>query len=149
MLTVVSALASFFVLLLSVPAFAQGLIVLYPSHRGVADSPYGFSCKVGTEKAAHINFKTDKLNCKNDDAKSMTLMGYFKKGTKILLFDDPGGKRSDDWFEVEFLQDMVNVRYVIPTFEESFRDHYLNAVFHKRNGLDGKVSRMEIILPSQ
>jgi hypothetical protein len=130
------------------PAFGQGLLELYPNNMGyVPHNPYGFVCKVGTEKDQDINFKKKQNRCENDEAKSMVLTGFFKKGTRIFLYDNPDGKRSDDWFEIEFKDDMVNVRYVIPSFELSFKDRFIWATYHKKNGLNGKVSRMEIRIP--
>lgn len=108
------------ILMLSALAFGQGLIELYPNKKGPSSDPYGFVCKTQATHDQNINFKDHKNRCKNDEAKSMVLTGYFKKGTKIFLYDDPHGKQSDDWFEVESLQDMAHVRYVIATFEHSF-----------------------------
>jgi hypothetical protein len=142
---------AFFIILLlafSAPVFGQGLIELYPNHIGSSPhNAYGFVCKTQTSQDQNINFTHSKNRCKNDEAKSMALTGFFKRGTKIILYDHPDGKHSDDWFEVEFLQDMANVRYIIPTFEISFQDRFIKAVYHKKNGLDGKVSRMDVRVP--
>lgn len=136
------------ILFFCVPAFGEGLIELYPNHIGATPhDSYGFVCKADTSHDQDIDFKNKKNRCKNDEAQSMTLTGFFKKGTRIILADSPQGKHSDDWFEVEFLQDMANVRYIIPTFEFSFQDRFIKTRFHKKNGLDGKVSRMEIRVP--
>lgn len=138
------------ILLLIVPPCLgnDGLIELYPNHYGPnPHDPFGFSCKTDANKNQDINFTSNKIRCKNDDAKSMVLNGFFQKGTTIILYDNSGGKRSDDWFEIVFLSNMSHVRYVIPTFEYSFQDIFIKATFHKKNGLNGKVSRMEIRVP--
>ena len=131
------------ILAFSSPAFGQGHVELWAN---IKDSRA--ACRYGTNEGnKDINFKDKKSLCINDEAKLMELYGVFQRGTKIILYDSPEGKRSDDWFEVEFMSDMINVRYVIPTFEKSYRDIFIRATYHKKNGLDGKVSRMEVRLP--
>ena len=57
------------------------------------------------------------------------MLGFFPRGTRITLYDNSDGRQSDDWFDLVFERDMAGVRYVIPTFEESFEDHYIKATY--------------------
>jgi len=132
---------------MGIAAGPDNLIELYPDHGAatVRKNSYGFVCKFSANKKMTINFKKNK-KCKNDKAKSAVLYGYFPRGWRIAFFDSSkGSKARDDWFEIKFLRDMKNVRYVIGTFEHSFKDMYIEAKYHKKNGLDGKVSRIEVL----
>lgn len=80
-------------------------------------------------------------DCDNDEARSLTLRGV-PAGTVVRLFDDPDGGRGDDWTEIEVLRD-VSAR-VIGTFERSTSDADVRVTYHRHNGLDGKVSRLEV-----
>ncbi len=79
--------------------------------------------------------------CDNDEARSATLYSV-RAGQVIRLFDHPGGSREDDWTEITIKRNTKKV--VVPTFERSFEDQYIRVVYHRENGLDGKVSRLEV-----
>ncbi|MBN2516701.1 MAG: hypothetical protein JXC33_11800 [Deltaproteobacteria bacterium] len=124
----------------------DNLVELYPDHGAatVRNRSYGFVAKFSADRKLTLNCTKSKA-CKNDEAKSAVLYGYFPQGWRIRLYDSSSGSTKDDWFEIVFLRDMRNVRYVIGTFEYSFKDYYIQASYHKKNGLDGKVSRIEVI----
>lgn len=124
----------------------ENLVELYPDHGAATlrKNSYGFVAKFRADRKLDFNCTKSK-KCKNDKAKSAVLNGYFPRGWRIRVYDSPKGSKKDDWFEIMFLRDMRNVRYVIGTFEYSFKDNYIQASYHKKNGLDGKVSRIEVI----
>lgn len=79
--------------------------------------------------------------CANDAARSYVLHSV-PKGRVIRFFDRPSGKLDDDWIEVIAKRDILEKR--ISTFEDSFEDADVKVQYHRDNGLDGKVSRIEI-----
>jgi len=134
----------------SIASASNGIITLYPKHKGPEKrNAYGFSCKVGVDKSRTINFtkKKKKHRCKNDSAKFIIFHGFVKAGTVIRLYDNSKGKKNDDWLDVKIKRDLINHRYVIPNLEYSFEDAFVKAKYHRKNGLNGKVSRMVIIAP--
>lgn len=126
-----------------------GVIEVYRNHKTTNNR--GLSrCKYSLNKKRKINFKKKKA-CKNDAVKSVVLLGGhdgIKKGTRIRLFDSPKGKKNDDWLEIKVLRDIPAwTRFHLPTLHMSYKGHFLKVKYHKKNGLNGKVSRMEILPP--
>ncbi|GFM71291.1 hypothetical protein PSCICL_22830 [Pseudomonas cichorii] len=84
------------------------------------------------------------LGCENDEAKSMTLSGI-TKGTRITLYDNPNGRRSDDYAVIDIKRDIgINESVLIPKFDKSRKNADYQMVFASNNNLNGKVSRIEI-----
>lgn len=92
------------------------------------------------DTASHTYQKGD-AHFKNDAVSSMRLLGV-EAGTIIKVYDHPKGQKSDDWAEIKVRKDIVS--YDISSFEQSLVDEYIEMVFHKHNGLDGKVSYISI-----
>ena len=92
-------------------------------------------------RQASINFKNSGSACANDEARSLVLHRV-PVGTVIRVYDDPDGKRRDDWSEIEVveLQDFITV----PTFQRPVDTGPFRLRYFRNNGLDGKVSRLEI-----
>ncbi|TCV96215.1 hypothetical protein EC912_102565 [Luteibacter rhizovicinus] len=65
-------------------------------------------------------------------------------GTTFTLFDSPNGKRSDDYTTIRVLGDITNRSVVIPSFHTSYNDGNVSVDARYRNGLDGKISRVEL-----
>jgi hypothetical protein len=103
-------------------------------------------------RAANDNCKKNGA-CKgdNDEARSLRIGKSVKQGAKIVVFDSPDGKTDDDYTTI----DIVNRSFLQPegyclrTFEQSFDNPSANSgikVDHfRKNGLDGKVSRVRVI----
>lgn len=87
-----------------------------------------------------INFKKNK-HFTNDDARSMRLTDV-PAGVVIRVYDSPDGKESDDWAEIH-IKTFVK-EYCFNTFEQNFENDQIRMVYHPNNGLDGKVSRLEV-----
>lgn len=93
-------------------------------------------------KAGVVNRKAN--GCENDEARSMSLSGV-SKGTRIMLYDNPAGSTQDDHLIVDVLRDIrINEHLIIPSFEQDRSEPAYRAVFNRNNGLNGKVSRIEI-----
>lgn len=86
-----------------------------------------------------VNLKQHKMD--NDEARSMCLKNVIP-GTVIRVFDSPDGSWNDDVCTITVKKYVGD--YDINTFEKSFEDEFVKVEFHKKNGLDGKVSRIEI-----
>jgi len=86
------------------------------------------------------NFKKE-TSCPNDEARSLFIRNA-RRGEQYWLFDSPDGSLNDDWVEIAILNDFNEL--CIKTFERSFDDGSIRIIYHKRNGLDGKVSAMTI-----
>lgn len=102
----------------------EDIVCVVPTRQGVVD------------RKAH--------GCENDETKSMALSGVMK-GTRITLFDSPSGNTQDDHLILDVLRDIgINERIVVPHFEQDYSNTAVRGVFNRNNGLNGKVSRMEI-----
>lgn len=83
----------------------------------------------------------------NDEARSI----YFQNtaSLNVLVFDSPSGDRGDDWSEIYYSSPGD---YCIWSFEEDEIAQTNSAgggwslTYHSNNGLDGKVSRIEVYL---
>lgn len=98
-------------------------------------------------------------NCKNsgpckgdnDEARSLRILKNVAAGTRLTVYDSPSGASGDD--DVAQI-DIVNPRFIPPegyclrTFENSFdsRGRYpgIRVDFVRKNGLDGKISRVVV-----
>ncbi len=88
-----------------------------------------------------INFK-ERYEFENDETRSVLLINV-RSGISIRLFDHPRGDLDDDWVEIQVIGSISEV--CVDSYEQSYRDNLLNVTFHEHNGLDGKVSRLEIL----
>lgn len=103
---------------------AQDAVCVFPANRGV------------------VNRKAN--GCENDEAKSLILSGV-AAGTRITLFDHPGGSRSDDYMTIDVKKNIpTNARVLVPNFESDRETSDYRAVYIRNNGLNGKVSRITI-----
>lgn len=113
----------------------QGVLSFYEGNDGRQN-------KVCDLASAHgqVKFKGHR-ECDNDEARSLVLQNV-RAGTVVRVFDDPSCKRSDDWSEVRVRQDVA--RYVVASFERNVADAQTTVAFHRDNGLDGKVSCIQV-----
>ncbi|WP_183578956.1 hypothetical protein HDF18_23045 [Mucilaginibacter sp. X5P1] len=80
----------------------------------------------------------------NDRARSAIFTGQVA-GKTFKFFDDPSGSTNDDWTEVTFSQNIpANYSYFLWTFEKDAVDPYVTVTYHHYNGLDGKVSNVQM-----
>ena len=78
---------------------------------------------------------------KNDHATVARLFNV-RRGAIIRLFDSPCGCKSDDWVEIRVLKNVPN--WPVLTLESTFNDGVIDVTYYKKNGLKGKVSRVEV-----
>ncbi|CAG0976750.1 hypothetical protein PLCT2_01664 [Planctomycetaceae bacterium] len=77
----------------------------------------------------------------NDQASSMRLKNV-RAGCIIKLFDHPRGSLTADWCQIEVIKSAPD--YVVPSFEQRYADEFVRVAFFHKNGLDGRVSRIEL-----
>jgi hypothetical protein len=88
-----------------------------------------------------INFQDARVDCQNDEARSLVLYAM-PPGVTVRLYDHPQGKTSDDWVDITTKRHL-DVK-IIATFERTFEDDDVRVVYYAHNGLDGKVSRLAV-----
>jgi hypothetical protein len=82
--------------------------------------------------------------CENDEARSLSLSGI-DKGTRIRLFDNANGSREDDHVIIDVKRDIsLDERVVISSFEQTLNSADYQMVYVRNNGLDGKVSSIQL-----
>ncbi|QRN98475.1 hypothetical protein JRI60_05315 [Archangium violaceum] len=117
-----------------------GTIDFYEGNEGTQN-------KIGTitdEPGQSINLK--KSNIPNDEIRSLVLR-QVRPGTVITLYDDPRGRASkDDWARIYVFAPGSKSfeNYLIPTFERSETFLIASVKYHRKNGLDGKVSHIKV-----
>lgn len=117
------------------PVSAEGYLVFY--QKNGCD---GNVQETTDKKNQVINVKNRK-HWKNDFYRSLKLVNV-RKGTIIRLFDDPKGGKGDDWTQVTVKRQVRKIK--INSFERNRDTQNVRIVYHKKNGLDGKLSRIEI-----
>lgn len=114
---------------------------IYLWEGGNADKKQDAVCAI---PAGSKTLKFPTQGCENDEARSMSLSGI-KEGTRITLFDNRDGKRHDDYSIIDIKRDIgMSEEVVIGSFERNADNGTYQAVYTRNNGLDGKVSRIEI-----
>jgi hypothetical protein len=98
----------------------------------------GKICSIG---AAPAVVSLQNHNCPNDEIRSVKLL-KLKKNTILRVFDHPDGQLEDDWAEVVVLKDLDE--YVVSSFEAARNDGVVEVYYSRNNGLDGKISRLEV-----
>ena len=64
-------------------------------------------------------------------------------GTKIWVCDHPDDCSRDDYAIIEVKKQLKsNQVYCVQSFEHNFEDEIVKVTYSKKNGLDGKVSRV-------
>lgn len=82
--------------------------------------------------------------CENDEIRSMSLSGI-DKGTRITVFDNAGGSRADDYAIIDVKRDIgIHERVVLGSFEQDLSNSTYNISYGRNNGLNGKISRIEV-----
>ena len=88
--------------------------------------------------------------CENDEARSGVIyLGQY--GTTLNIYDSPGGSKDDDWTEIKIKGDILGEEIRIGSFEQSQTIEIssggtVEITHHHVNGLDGKISRVEVVV---
>lgn len=82
--------------------------------------------------------------CEKDEARSMSLSGI-ASGTRIKVYDNGRGSLADDYAIIDVKRDIgINEEVIVPSFERSRNCAAFQIVNIRNNGLNGKVSRIDI-----
>ncbi|MBO6826489.1 MAG: ricin-type beta-trefoil lectin domain protein [Sneathiella sp.] len=87
-----------------------------------------------------VNCKKDN-RCPNDEARSILLQPWASP-SEVKVYDHPDGKTSDDWWHGYVAN--FDGPVCFSTFQKTSKRGYADGYFHKKNGLDGKVSRINV-----
>ena len=109
----------------------MGQIVLYEGNGGSQDIVQSFQDDAGQNSRVSPN----------DEARSMKLL-QVRVGAVIIVYDSPDGKLNDDYCVIRVKRS--SPEYTVGTFERSYDDEYVTVSYARKNGLDGKVSRIRI-----
>jgi phosphatidylserine/phosphatidylglycerophosphate/cardiolipin synthase-like enzyme len=115
---------------------------LYDGNNGTAN----IICMISAKRNKSMHF-FDALGgsqspCDSDAARSVLL--HDVPAGKVFRFYDDGERRfqDDDWVEI-IVKRAVSRKY-INTFEQTFEDADVRVIYHRDNGLDGKITGAEI-----
>lgn len=73
------------------------------------------------------------------------MLSNVRGGAVIRLYDSPIGDTSLDWTRIEIKDVEKDIpTIVIPTFEHSMEDEWFKIECFEKDGLDGKISLIEI-----
>lgn len=101
------------------------------------------------EPGRNIDLKDSNAPFDNDEARSVVLNNGVKKGSALVVYDDPKASMNDDWCVIQVKEDINDVNgYTVDSFEQDETSNdliYQN--YNKKNGLDGKVSYISIYSP--
>ena len=113
-----------------------GKLRFFDSANGTGDN-----CgSISADKEIKVNFKNSGNGFTNDEARSVRCW-FVVPGTTFFVFDNPSGKKNDDWAEITIKR---WGDFVVNTFERDFENDDYRIDYHKDNGLNGKISRLEI-----
>lgn len=116
----------------------NGGLVLYEGNNVSQD----VVCGIPAAPSRTLQFKVN--GCENDEARSGRLENV-PAGTEFHLYDSPSGSTSDDYAVLKTKRGVARVD--IPSFEKSVETDEYQLTFHRYNGLDGKISRVEVVAP--
>merc|ERR1712055_117973 len=122
----------------------NGIIMFYEGNNGSQNQV----CTISWTGDASWNFQHFD-DCENDEARTAKIL-LAHSGTTISLYDSPSGSKDDDYTVIK-IRGEVTSPVELGTFERSQTIDLpgggtVEVAFHKDNGLDGKVSRMEVVI---
>ena len=82
---------------------------------------------------------------RNDEARSIRLRDV-PAGWTIRVYDSPSQDKNDDWMSI-VTTECIN-DFLIDKFEQPKTSGGFIQTSHRHNGLDGKISNLEIVPPS-
>lgn len=126
-------------------------IRLYEGNRLTQNTVCAIALTIGEHR--QFNFKSHDGGCANDEARSIEFE-RMPAGSIVELYDEPSCGKNDDWVSFTFKQ--LVARTYASGFEYSLEDKdfgdgevVISKVYHKHNGLDGKVSCMIVNVPPE
>ena len=121
---------------------SRGAIVFYEGNNATQN----IVCSLLFDTNKGVNFKNDGFGCDNDEARSAVLVNV-PAGTNFSVYDSPDGSHGDDYSTYEVKQFIS--KFTINSFHHNHEDSNIKITHHHHNGLDGKVSRINMIVPTR
>lgn len=121
----------------------DGGIILYEGNNASQNIVCGLSAGI----SRNVNRRS--FGCENDEARSAELVNT-PANTTFRVFDSPSGSTSDDYFVLTVKKDLsegFSTPYVVQSFEQSGSNGSVDSFYSGGNGLDGKVSYIEVRSP--
>ncbi len=118
---------------------AGPVVDLYP--RNEAEGRLVCSVLAKYVPPASNGLRSGAAECADDRAASLVLHG-FRAGQVIRLYDDEHGDRNRDWTEIIVKRDLP--RKQIDSLQRAFEDADVRVAYFRKDGLDGRLSRLEI-----
>ncbi|HHD64149.1 MAG TPA: hypothetical protein ENK96_07295 [Desulfobulbaceae bacterium] len=119
-------------------------IVFYEHQNCEGDEKGEFSSRY---KDGTVNCDGDK-RCDNDEISSIKIYPGIKKNTVIALYASSNKPHMDDWTRIHIGETNLTEPFCITGLEHNTSDreaaHDINVIYHKMNGLNGKVSQVRI-----
>ncbi|MBI0434368.1 hypothetical protein [Roseomonas sp. KE0001] len=87
----------------------------------------------------------------NDEARSLRILKSAAMNTRIVVFDSPDARQDDDFTVIDILRPdfMEDQGYCLRSFEQNFdtprENQGILVDYVRKNGLDGKISRVRVI----
>lgn len=120
------------------------MAVLFYSNNECPSESKKFIGDVSTSSTESYDLKDSGAPVPNDEARSCTLVDV-KANTVISVYDSPGGDQNDDWTQIVVKEDLDSL--CISTFEQNQSTSQITMTYNKDNGLDGKISRIDVTAP--
>src|ERR1700744_3864831 len=121
----------------------QGGIIFYEGNNATQDIVCGVPGRVSIE----ANIKNNGFKgCENDEARSARIVNL-PAGTRISVYDSPSGSKDDDYTTIVLRRNITNL--IIPSFETTNTNADREITYRRKNGLDGKISRIVIEPPGR
>lgn len=117
----------------------QGGIILYEGNNASQD----IVCGVPGQRLAAYNLKNNNIGCENDEARSAEIVDP-KLGMKFVVYDSPDGRTDDDYAIITVRRTVPGGVFTINSFESTQANNDFSIWYSRKNGLDGKVSRLEV-----
>ena len=116
----------------------NGGLVLYEGNNASKD----VVCGIPAAPTRVLQFQAN--GCGNDKARSGRLENVVA-GTVFRLYDAASGSTDDDYAVLTAKRNIVSSN--IPSFENPAENADYQLSFYRKNGLDGKISRVEVVAP--
>jgi len=108
----------------------MGNIVLYEGNGGRQNVVTVFNDRPGQDRRVP-----------NDEARSAKLLDV-RVGALVTVYDDKNGSEKDDFCRIKVKRS--SSEYTVDTFERSYEDDFVLVSYGRKDGLDGKVSRIRV-----
>ena len=127
-------------ILLDYVFYDDAKIILYEGNDGTQN----IVCSLEIQETFNVDF-TSHSECDNDEVRSL-IFNKALAGTKIIIYDSPTQSTNDDFYVIDVIEN-IELPYIISSFERNINYNFIQGRYHSVNGLNGKVSNIQIFAP--